>query len=33
MRRAGADLIQVYTGLIFYGPSLIRTLRTALAKT
>lgn len=31
MRRAGADLIQVYTGLIFGGPGLIRALRTALA--
>ena len=31
MRRAGADLIQTYTGLIFGGPALIRTLRTALA--
>ena len=31
MRRAGADLIQVYTGLIFGGPALIRALRTALA--
>ena len=30
MRRAGADLIQVYTGLIFGGPALIRALRTAL---
>lgn len=30
MRRAGADLIQVYTGLIFAGPPLIRALRTAL---
>ena len=31
MRRAGADLIQVYTGLIFQGPALVRALRTALA--
>ena len=31
MRRAGADLIQVYTGLIYGGPGLIRALRTALA--
>ena len=30
MRRAGADLIQIYTGLIFAGPALIRALRTAL---
>ena len=29
MRRAGADLIQIYTGLIFAGPALIRALRTA----
>lgn len=31
MRYAGADLIQVYTGLIFGGPALIRALRMALA--
>ena len=30
MRRAGADLIQIYTGLIFAGPALIRALQTAL---
>ena len=30
MRRAGADLIQVYTGLIFAGPGLIRMLGTVL---
>ena len=30
MRRAGADLIQVYTGLIFGGPVLVRALGTAL---
>ena len=30
MRRAGADLIQIYTGLIFAGPALVRALRTAL---
>ena len=30
MRRAGADLIQIYTGLIFAGPGLVRALGTAL---
>jgi dihydroorotate dehydrogenase len=30
MRRAGADLIQVYSGLIFRGPKLIRELSKAL---
>ena len=30
MRCAGADLVQVYTGLIFNGPGLVRALRTAL---
>ena len=30
MRRAGADLIQIYTGLILDGPALIRELRTAV---
>ena len=30
MRRAGADLVQVYTGLIFAGPALVRSLRMAL---
>ncbi len=30
MRRAGANLIQVYTGLIFGGPALIRALATVL---
>ncbi len=30
MRCAGADLIQVYTGLIFAGPGLVRALGTAL---
>ncbi len=30
MRRAGADLLQIYTGLIFAGPALVRALRTAL---
>jgi len=32
MRRAGADLIQVYTGLIYEGPGLPRRLAAALAK-
>lgn len=30
MRCAGADLVQIYTGLIFNGPGLVRALRTAL---
>lgn len=28
--RAGADLIQVYTGLIYEGPSLVRNIKKAL---
>lgn len=32
MRRAGADLVQVYTGLIYEGPGLPRRLAAALAK-
>lgn len=27
---SGADLIQVYTGMIYYGPALIRDIRTKL---
>ena len=27
MLDAGADLLQIYTGLIFEGPALIRALR------
>ena len=30
MRRVGADLIQIYTGLIFSGQALVRALRMAL---
>ncbi|MDE0226388.1 MAG: quinone-dependent dihydroorotate dehydrogenase [Gammaproteobacteria bacterium] len=30
MRCAGADLVQVYTGLIFAGPGLVRGLRAVL---
>ena len=30
MRRAGADLIQVYSGLVFRGPKLVRELREVL---
>jgi dihydroorotate dehydrogenase len=30
-RKAGADLIQLYTGLIYHGPSLIRAIKKALA--
>ena len=31
MRRAGADLLQLYTGLIYEGPGLLRTLSKKLA--
>ncbi len=31
MRAAGADLVQVYTGLVYRGPGLVRELRRALA--
>lgn len=31
MRQAGADLIQVYTGLIYRGPGLIKEIAAALA--
>lgn len=31
--QAGADLIQVYTGLIYEGPGLIQNINKALAKT
>lgn len=31
LRRAGADLVQVYTGLIYRGPGLARELARALA--
>src|SRR5262249_4362604 len=31
MRAAGADLIQIYTGLIYRGPSLVRQIVRALA--
>lgn len=30
MRRAGADLVQVYTGLVFRGPGLIHELASAM---
>jgi dihydroorotate dehydrogenase len=30
MREAGADLIQVYTGLIYRGPALVRQCVRAL---
>lgn len=30
MRRAGADLIQLYTGLVYRGPSLVKELVAAL---
>ena len=33
MRKAGADLIQVYTGLVFQGPRLIRILMDAVGTT
>lgn len=31
MRSAGADLVQLYTGLIYRGPQLIREVRSALS--
>ncbi len=31
-RRAGADLVQVYTGFIYRGPALVRQCATALAR-
>jgi dihydroorotate dehydrogenase len=30
MRRAGADLVQVYTGLVYEGPNLVATVARAL---
>lgn len=33
MRRAGADLIQVYTGFVFQGPTLPRRLSLSLKET
>lgn len=30
--RAGADLVQLYTGFVYRGPGLIRTILTGLAK-
>jgi dihydroorotate dehydrogenase len=30
--KAGANLIQVYTGLVYKGPSLIKEINKALAK-
>lgn len=30
MRQAGADLVQIYTGLLYRGPGLIREVATAL---
>jgi dihydroorotate dehydrogenase len=32
MLAAGADLIQVYTGLVYRGPGLVRRLVTADAR-
>ena len=31
-REAGADLVQVYTGLIYQGPSLIKEMGEALVR-
>jgi len=33
MRRAGADLVQIYTGLIYQGPALVRRCSEALSRT
>jgi dihydroorotate dehydrogenase len=30
-RQAGADLVQIYTGLIYQGPALVREVALALA--
>ena len=30
---AGADLVQLYTGLIYRGPALVREVARALART
>jgi dihydroorotate dehydrogenase len=32
MRAAGADLVQVYTGLIYRGPGLVRDCIAALGR-
>jgi len=32
MRAAGADLVQIYTGLVYHGPDLINSTLRALAK-
>ena len=31
-RQAGADLVQIYTGLIYKGPALVKEVALALAK-
>jgi dihydroorotate dehydrogenase len=31
MREAGADLIQVYTGLVYEGPGMMRRIARVLA--
>lgn len=33
IRAAGADLVQVYSGLVYQGPGLVRQLARALART
>ena len=33
MRRAGADLVQIYTGMVYRGPSLVRKCVRALSST
>jgi dihydroorotate dehydrogenase len=32
-RDAGADLVQIYTGLIYQGPTLVTEAARALART
>jgi len=31
-RQAGADLVQIYTGLIYKGPALVKEVALALAE-
>jgi dihydroorotate dehydrogenase len=32
-RAAGADLVQIYTGLIYRGPALVQEVAQALSKS
>ena len=33
MSHAGADLVQIYTGFIYEGPSLVKKINTELINT